>query len=108
MISRQELLDAAVSLWTDIIPRGIMITNMMPMRGIEPVLPTMHYENIAKFACWIQTLTTHVRIEYFAAGPSDLYIFNFTKLYLSRSQLGEQTLVVLNLTNIFQHIIWKY
>ena len=41
MISRQELLDAAVSLWTDIIPRGIMITDMMPMHGIEPGLPTM-------------------------------------------------------------------
>ncbi len=53
-------------------PRGItcMITNMMPVLGIDPVLPTMHCENIAKFVCWIQTLTTHARIEYFAAGSS--------------------------------------
>ncbi len=88
MIFRQELLDSAVSLWTNIIPRGIMITNMMPVSGIELVLPTMHCENIAKFACWIQTLTTHVRIEYFAAGPSDLYIFNFHKAVLVKIPVG--------------------
>jgi hypothetical protein len=88
MIFGQEILDAAVSLWTDIIPRGIMITNMMPVRGIEPVLPTMHCENIAKFTCWIQTLTTHVRMEYFAAGPLDLNIFNFHKAVLVKIPVG--------------------
>ncbi len=41
MIFWQELLDAAVSLWRNIIPRGIMITNMMPMPGIELGLPKM-------------------------------------------------------------------
>ncbi len=39
MIFQQEQLDAAVNLWTNIIPKGIMITSMMP--GIEPGLPTM-------------------------------------------------------------------
>ncbi len=37
MMFRQELPDAAVSHWTNIIPKGIMITNMMPVPGIEPV-----------------------------------------------------------------------
>ncbi len=32
----------------------------------------------------------------------------WTKLYFPRSQVGEQTLVVLNVTDIFQPIIWKY
>ncbi len=41
MIFRQELLDAAVSLWMNIIPTGIMITNIMPVPGIQPGLPTM-------------------------------------------------------------------
>ncbi len=41
MILRQELLDAAVSLWMNIIPKEIMITNMMPVPGIEPGLRTM-------------------------------------------------------------------
>jgi hypothetical protein len=41
MILRQELLDAAFSLWTNIIAEGIMITNMMLVSGIEPGLPTM-------------------------------------------------------------------
>ncbi len=41
MIFRQELLDAAVSLWTTIIPKGLTIINMMPVPGIEPGLSTM-------------------------------------------------------------------
>jgi hypothetical protein len=40
MIFWQKLVDAAVSLWTNIIPKGIMITNL-PVLGIEPRLPTM-------------------------------------------------------------------
>ncbi len=39
MIFRQELLDAAVSLWTNIISRGILIANMRPVPRIEPGLP---------------------------------------------------------------------
>jgi hypothetical protein len=40
MIFWQKLLNAAVSLWTNIIPKGMMITNM-PVLGNEPGLPTM-------------------------------------------------------------------
>ncbi len=36
MIFRQELLDAAASLWTNIIPRGIMITSMTSVSWIDP------------------------------------------------------------------------
>jgi hypothetical protein len=57
---------------------------------------------------WIRTLAAHVRIEYFAAGPSELDIFILHKAVLSRSQLEVQTLVVLNRTKILQPIIWKY
>ncbi len=35
MILRQELLDAAVSLRMNIMPKEIMITNMMPVPGID-------------------------------------------------------------------------
>ncbi len=51
MIFRQELLDAAVSLWTNIIPKGLTIIIMMPVPGIEPELPTMSlwkYNKICK------------------------------------------------------------
>ncbi len=41
MIFQQELLDAAVSLWTNVIPKVIMITNMMPVPGIQPRIPSM-------------------------------------------------------------------
>jgi hypothetical protein len=41
MIFRQEPQDAAVSLWTNIISKEIMITNMMPVPRIQPELPTM-------------------------------------------------------------------
>jgi hypothetical protein len=40
-ILARTTIDAAVSLWRNIIPKGIMITNMMPVHGIEPGLPTM-------------------------------------------------------------------
>ncbi len=40
MIFRQELLDAAVSLWTNIIPKRNYELNMMLVPEIEPGLPT--------------------------------------------------------------------
>ncbi len=41
MIFQQELLAAAVSLWTNIIPKRNSDNNMMPVPGIEPGLLTM-------------------------------------------------------------------
>jgi hypothetical protein len=46
MIFRQELLDAAVSLCANIIPKGIMITNLMPVLIV--ILVQRLYHNVVR------------------------------------------------------------
>ena len=61
MTFRQEILDAAVSLWTKIIPKGIMITKYDACARYRTWATNYvcHCENITNFARWIRTLATH-------------------------------------------------
>ncbi len=88
-----------------------MITNMMPVPGIEPELPTMSLWKYNKFRAlyYYFTLAVRVRIEYLAAVTSELDIFILHKAVLVKILVeGTDLGIVLNVTTIFQPIIWKY
>ncbi len=74
---------------------------MMPVPGIEPGLPTMSLLKYIYEKKWDLNSGSCIRVEDFATGPSEIDINISTKLYLAKSLVKEQTLVVLNGTNIF-------
>ncbi len=94
MIFRQELLDAAVSLWTIIIPTELWNKYDACNSGIEPGLP--------KMSMWknneVHTLDSNsgrpcqnwILCHWTIRATVD--VINLHKAVLARSQLGEQTL----------------
>ncbi len=74
---------------------------MMPVLGIEPGLPMMSLLKYKKIVHGIWTLAACIRVEDFATGPSELNNTKWHKAVLGKIQAKEQTLVVLNGTNIF-------
>ncbi len=70
MIFQQELLDAAVSLWRNIITKGFMKQIWCVCPGSNRGSQWCHSEKITQFASLIQALAACVRI---AAGPSELH-----------------------------------
>ncbi len=75
----------------------------MPLPGFELGLPTKSLlkKKKKKNVQGIWTLAACIRVEDSATGPSELDNKICTKVYLAKSEVKEQTLVVLNGTNIF-------
>ena len=62
--SKKYYIDAAVSLLTNIIPKGIIKQIWCLCLGSKRGSQRYHCENITKFACWIRTLAAWIIIEY--------------------------------------------
>ena len=74
----------------------------MPMPGIEPGLPTMSLLKYQKNFCMgFELWPPALELRTLPLDHQSQLIIFCTNLHLARSQLREQTLVVLNGTNIF-------
>ncbi len=82
-------------MWTNIIPKGTkkQICYLCPGSN--------HCYNLTNIVHWIRTLADRVRVGDFATGPSELDNKDLHKAVFGKIPVGEQTLVVLNGTNIF-------
>jgi hypothetical protein len=88
MLVQQELLDAAVSLWRNIIPKGILKQIRCLCPGSNRGSQWCYCEKITRIAHCIQTLAACIRLEYFATGPSELDICNLHKAVLGKIPVG--------------------